>query len=82
MCVAALAALALLSNPLALAPQPGAAFVVPYAGTLKKIRDRGVVRIGHRENSPPFAFLDARGKPACAACSTRRRRRIRGTPTR
>jgi ABC-type amino acid transport substrate-binding protein len=38
-------------------------FQVPYAGTLKKINDTGVLRIGHRENSPPFAFLDSNGKP-------------------
>jgi glutamate/aspartate transport system substrate-binding protein len=43
--------------------QPSAQFAVPYSGTLKKVRDSGVLRIGHRENSPPFAFLDARGKP-------------------
>jgi glutamate/aspartate transport system substrate-binding protein len=47
----------------AIAQQTTPAFVVPYSGTLKKINDSGVVRIGHRENSPPFAFLDARGKP-------------------
>ena len=47
----------------ALAQQPGASFVVPYAGTLKKIHDSGVVSIGHRQNSPPFAFLDNNGKP-------------------
>jgi glutamate/aspartate transport system substrate-binding protein len=41
----------------------GPAFVVPYSGTLKRINDTGVVRIGHRENSPPFAFLDARRRP-------------------
>jgi glutamate/aspartate transport system substrate-binding protein len=35
----------------------------PYSGTLRKINDRGVVVIGHRENSPPFAFLDKSGKP-------------------
>lgn len=34
-----------------------------YTGTLKKINDSGVIRIGHRENSPPFAFLDRKGKP-------------------
>ena len=39
------------------------AFVVPYSGTLKKINESGVLRIGHRENSPPFAFLDPKGKP-------------------
>jgi glutamate/aspartate transport system substrate-binding protein len=44
--------------------QTGAApFAYPYSGTLKTINDSGVVRIGHRENSPPFAFLDASGKP-------------------
>jgi glutamate/aspartate transport system substrate-binding protein len=37
--------------------------VVRYTGTLKKIRDSGVVVLGHRTNSPPFAFLDARAKP-------------------
>jgi len=42
--------------------QPGT-FVVPYTGTLKKVNESGVLRIGHRENSPPFAFLDAKGKP-------------------
>jgi len=35
----------------------------PYTGTLKAINERGVVRIGYRENSPPFAFLDARKNP-------------------
>jgi ABC-type amino acid transport substrate-binding protein len=40
-----------------------AAFQVPYTGTLKKINDSGVLRIGYRENSPPFAFLDSQGKP-------------------
>jgi glutamate/aspartate transport system substrate-binding protein len=39
------------------------AFVVPYTGTLKKVNESGVLRIGHRENSPPFAFLDPKGKP-------------------
>jgi ABC-type amino acid transport substrate-binding protein len=33
------------------------------AGTLKKIKDRGVIYIGHRENSVPFSFLDPRGQP-------------------
>jgi ABC-type amino acid transport substrate-binding protein len=51
-----------LFNP-AIAQQTSPAFVFPYSGTLKKIDDSGVVRIGHRENSPPFAFLDAGGKP-------------------
>ena len=39
------------------------AFVVPYTGTLKKVNESGVLRIGHRENSPPFAFLDPKGRP-------------------
>ena len=36
---------------------------VRYTGTLKKINDSGEIRIGYRENSPPFAFLDAQRKP-------------------
>src|SRR5258706_7452610 len=39
------------------------AFEVPYTGTLKRIKESGVLRIGYRENSPPFAFLDPKGKP-------------------
>jgi glutamate/aspartate transport system substrate-binding protein len=38
-------------------------FVPTYTGTLKRIADASVVRIGYRENSPPFAFLDAQKKP-------------------
>jgi glutamate/aspartate transport system substrate-binding protein len=45
------------------AAQRAPAYEVPYTGTLKKIRDTGVVRIGFRENSPPFAFRGADGKP-------------------
>lgn len=37
--------------------------VAPFTGTLQKIHERGVVRIGHRESSPPFAFLDAQRRP-------------------
>ena len=59
LCAAALA-LGLVHAALA---QQGTAFVVPYTGTLKKINDSGVLLIGHRENSPPFAFLDKRGRP-------------------
>jgi len=36
---------------------------IQYTGTLKKIQDSGVIRLGHRENSIPFAFLDSNGKP-------------------
>ena len=53
----------LVSMQSASAQQGGAAFVIPYSGTLKTIRDSGLVRIGHRQNSPPFAFLDKSGKP-------------------
>jgi glutamate/aspartate transport system substrate-binding protein len=56
------AALALCLLPAAIAQQ-GNAFVVPYSGTLKKVNESGVLRLGHRENSPPFAFLDKTGKP-------------------
>lgn len=46
------------------AAQPRAATAVaPFSGTLQKIYETGVIRIGHRENSPPFAFLDARRRP-------------------
>ena len=47
----------------AVAQKPDAPFAIKYTGTLKKIDDSGVVRIGHRENSPPFAFLDRNRKP-------------------
>ena len=63
-CAAMLAAvLALCLVQAAGAQQPKAAFAIPYTGTLKKINESGEIRIGHRENSPPFAFLDARRKP-------------------
>jgi glutamate/aspartate transport system substrate-binding protein len=39
------------------------AFEVPYTGTLKKIRDSGVIVVGYRENSPPFAFIGPNRKP-------------------
>lgn len=43
--------------------QPNAGFAYPHSGTLKKINERGEIRIGYRQNSPPFSFLDARGNP-------------------
>ncbi len=52
-----------ISEQPAFAQQSHATYVVPYTGTLKKIRDSGIVRIGHRQNSPPFAFLNKSGKP-------------------
>lgn len=59
--LAAMLAMCLLQP--AQAQQRSATFVYPYTGTLKKINASGVVVIGHRQNSPPFAFLDKRGKP-------------------
>ena len=41
------------------AQTPSAAFVPPYTGTLKKIEETEAVQIGYRDNSPPFASLDA-----------------------
>lgn len=37
--------------------------VEPFSGALQKIYTSGVIRVGHRENSPPFAFLDAKRHP-------------------
>src|SRR5438477_290343 len=45
------------------AQQHSDAFAVHYTGTLKKINESGEIHIGYRENSPPFAFLDAQRKP-------------------
>jgi len=58
-----MAALALCLVQPADAQQRVAPFAVPYTETLKKINDSGEIRIGYRENSPPFAFLDAQRKP-------------------
>jgi glutamate/aspartate transport system substrate-binding protein len=33
------------------------------SGTLKKIKDSGVVRLGYRVSSSPFSYLDGRGQP-------------------
>lgn len=60
----AAAALAIVVAALSLGAQAQSNALVPkYTGTLKKIAESGVVRIGHRENSPPFAFLDAKKVP-------------------
>ena len=45
------------------ASNPSNAFVPRYTGTLKKIYETKTIRVGHRENSPPFAFLDSKGRP-------------------
>src|SRR5436309_4005140 len=60
----AAAALALCLVQPAGAQSPKLVFAIPYTGTLKKINDSGEIRIGYRENSPPFAFLDAQRKPS------------------
>ena len=32
-------------------------------GTLQAVQQRGAVRVGYRENAPPFAFLNKAGQP-------------------
>ena len=60
----AAASIACLIAPAAAQQPPRSnAFVPQYTGTLKKIFDSRTIRIGHRENSPPFAFLDTKKKP-------------------
>lgn len=54
---------ALLAAPVAVAQPAGPVIERWSSPTLKRIQSTGVVRIGYRENSPPFAFLDAKGKP-------------------
>jgi glutamate/aspartate transport system substrate-binding protein len=50
------------SAVLALAGSVGAQADELY-GTLKKIKDSGTIVIGHNEDSPPFSFFGADGKP-------------------
>ncbi|MCG8508627.1 MAG: transporter substrate-binding domain-containing protein, partial [Rhodospirillales bacterium] len=38
-------------------------FAAEPTGTLKRIDDTGVIRIGYREASPPFSFFGPDGKP-------------------
>ena len=57
------AAIALCAAGPVIAQSAGPALVIKYPERWKKIHDGGVVVIGHRNNSPPFAFLDANGKP-------------------
>ena len=46
------------------AAQRTGALVVTYSSpTLKRIDETRTVRVGHRTNSPPFAFLDAKKQP-------------------
>jgi glutamate/aspartate transport system substrate-binding protein len=59
--LAALLAVAIISP--ASAQSAAAPPWAPTSPTLKRIDASGVVRVGYRENSPPFAFLDAKMKP-------------------
>ena len=43
---------------------PAAALAAEPADTLKKIKDRKTIVLGHRESSWPFSFVDDGGKPA------------------
>lgn len=47
----------------ALALGAGTAGAQEFYGTLKKIKDSGTIIIGHNEDSPPFAYFGADGKP-------------------
>ncbi len=47
----------------AMAQRAGALIVTYASPTLKRIDETRIVRVGYRENSPPFAFLDAKKKP-------------------
>ncbi|MDP3714957.1 MAG: transporter substrate-binding domain-containing protein, partial [Burkholderiales bacterium] len=51
---AAIAAASLLAAPL---------HAQELTGTLKKIKDTGVVKIGHRDASIPFSYLDDKQRP-------------------
>ena len=61
--VAAIVATVIGGVTIAQAQPSNAVFDIPRTGTLKKMNDSGVVRLGYRENSPPFAFIDASKKP-------------------
>jgi len=57
------AACTLLAASPALAQRTGALTVTWSSPTLKRIDETGIVRLGHRVSSPPFAFLDAKRQP-------------------
>ncbi len=54
---------ALLRTAPALAQRSGALVASYTSPVLKRIDETGSIRLGHRTNSPPFAFLDAKKKP-------------------
>lgn len=41
----------------------GAVSAAELYGTLKKIKDTGIINVGHREASVPFAYMGPEGKP-------------------
>jgi glutamate/aspartate transport system substrate-binding protein len=47
----------------ALLAWPGTAGAEDLTGALKKIKETGVITIGHRETSIPFSYLDENAKP-------------------
>ena len=54
-------------------------------GTLKKIKETGVITIGYRDSSIPFSYLDDNQKPigfAIDICLQDRRRREEGAQAR
>src|SRR5215510_3814208 len=57
------AALVALSAALPALGQEQEVEAVPLAGTLKKIKDTGVVSIGYREDAFPFSYLNANKVP-------------------
>jgi ABC-type amino acid transport substrate-binding protein len=59
--VSGLIAVSILMPVLALAPAAPAA---EPGGTLKRIKERQTIVLGHRESSWPFSFVDDSGKPA------------------
>jgi len=56
-------ALALVIAQPAAAQDASAGAADRLSGTLKRIKDTGVVRLGHRASSAPFSYLDERGRP-------------------
>jgi len=61
LCVALSTLLA--ANGMVFAQAPKPSLEAWSSATLKRIESTGIVRLGYRENSPPFAFLDAKKKP-------------------
>jgi glutamate/aspartate transport system substrate-binding protein len=61
--VAVVALVGLLATPPVGAQRAGPQIEIWSSVTLKRIDATGVVRLGYRQNSPPFAFLDAKKNP-------------------